>query len=573
MGFYFNTFRQEQGDAAYNEQKYEEAYKHYSEALKTLQLHAASNGSRHNDFYDALVYVLSEIVHTKLMLIRREVDKLNFDAVAHYWDDIPSMLHEMELVYKEHLTGLSQSNSNKDHVVTRVNELLATVCEEVSDALVDQLDEQNQKTVIDSQGVLSKAVQWMNRAIDFQIKIEGNPNLSSSLGYLNLLEQQYKETGNRDSLRMMSEYIDRQKLLALTIESALEKLELLSYVATIALANGQNVDALTHECQTLYTKLEEEEKENPILDDLRALIQLIPQEEEENEYDDKLNASENEETSMDQSLGDLSKDGFNTEDSFTDLGNDMLVDSEPHQDEDTPPPLSSDLGSSNPLMMENDSTIPLILTQPYGFVVQQGFFSPPSSPSQQVGDEMPHSRALQLAFKKIVTHSNQPKFLANLVSLIADFFCRYKADGIQKQNAIILAFDLYQHVIKIDPNHHRAIEKLKELSSQHQPLIGSYQHYSEPQSPIPATVQLSGAKNRFYQAIEELTIQLECLLMNDKDKIQEAINNLIHFIGEKLTNGAITRGPSPEIKELLIQTYWEELQESVPNTMSMSRIR
>ncbi|MCW8398052.1 hypothetical protein OQJ26_04505 [Legionella sp. PATHC038] len=573
MGFYFNTFRQQQGDAAYNEQKYEEAYKHYSEALKTLQLHAASNGSRHNDFYDALVYVLSEIVHTKLMLIRREVDNLNFDAVDHYWDDIPGMLHEMELVYKEHLTGLSQSNSNKDHVVLRVNELLAIVCEEVSDALVDQLDEQNQKTLIDSQGVLSKAVQWMNRAIDFQIKIEGNPNLSSSLGYLNLLEQQYKETGNRDSLRMMSEYIDRQKLLALTIESALEKLELLSYVATIALANGENVDALTYECQTLYTKLEEEEKENPILDDLRALIQLIPQEEEEIEYDDKLNASENEGTSMDQSLGDLSKDGFNTEDSFTDLGNDMLVDSEPHQDEDTPPPLSSDLGSCNPLMMENDSTIPLILTQPYGFVVQQGFFSHPSSPSQQVGDEMPYSRALQLALKKIVTHSNQPKFLANLVSLIADFFCRHKADGIQKQNAIILAFDLYQHVIKIDPNHHRAIEKLKELSSQHQPLIGSYQHYSEPQSPIPATVQLSGAKNRFYQAIEELTIQLECLLMNDKAKIQEAINNLIHFIGEKLTSGAITREPSPEIKELLVQTYWEELQESVPNTMSMSRIR
>lgn len=159
------------------------------------------------------------------------------------------------------------------------------------------------------------------------------------------------------------------------------------------------------------------------------------------------------------------------------------------------------------------------------------------------------------------------------MSLIADFFCRFRADGIQKQNAIVLAFDLYQHVIKIDPEHHRAIEKLKELSSNHQPLIGSYQHFSKPPSPIPTSIQLSGAKNRFYQAIEELTIQLECLLMDDKDKIQEAINNIIDFIGEKLTSGAITRLPSPEIKELLIQTYWEELQESIPNSMNMKRIR
>lgn len=400
MGFYFNTFRQQQGDAAYNEQKYEEAYKHYSEALKTLQFHAASNGSRHNDFYDALVYVLSEIVHTKLMLIRREADNLNFDAVAHYWDDIPSMVHEMELVYKEHVIGLSQSNSNKDQVVRRVNKLLATVCEEVSDALVDQLDEKEQTTLIESQDALSKAVQWMNRAIDFQIKIEGHPYLPSSLGYLNLLERQYKETGNRDSLQMMSEYIDKQKLLELTIESALEKLELLSYVVRIALVNGQNVDALTHECQTLYTKLDEEEKENDILDDLRALIQLIPQEEEENEYDDQLNASENEETSMDQSLVDLSIDGFNTGDSFTDLASDMLVDSQPHQNQDTPPSLLTNLGPLYPFMMQNDSTSRVRVTQPYGLVVQQGFFAPSSYPSQQLGDEMPYSRALQLALKK-----------------------------------------------------------------------------------------------------------------------------------------------------------------------------
>lgn len=376
---------------------------------------------------------------------------------------------------------------------------------------------------------------------------------------------------------MMSEFIDKQKLLELTIASALEKLELLSYVIRIALVNGQNVDALALECQTLYTKLDEEEKENDILDDLRALIQLIPQEEEEeeeeNEYDDQSNSSENEETSMDQSLGDLSIDGFNTEDSFTDLASDMLVDSQPHQTQGIPPSLSTNLGSLHPVMMQNDSTSQVSVTQPSGLVVQQGFFASSSYPSQQVGDEMPQSRALQLALKKIVTHSNQSRFLANLVSLIADFFCRFKADGIQKQNAIVLAFDLYQHVIKIDPEHHRAIEKLKELSTNHQPLIGSYQHFSNPPSPLPTSLQLPGAKIRFYQAIEELTIQLECLLMNDKDKIEEAINNLIHFIGEKLTSGVITRVPSPEIKELLIQTYYEELQESAPNTMNLKRIR
>ncbi|CAM3045826.1 Uncharacterised protein [Legionella steigerwaltii] len=557
MGFYFNTFRQQQGDKASNEQKYEEAHNHYSEALKTLYLHAASNSFQHTDFYDALVYVLSEVLRTKLILIRLEAQNSNFDAVAKYWLDIPGMLHEMELVYKEHVEGPPHLFSNQEEVVMRTNALLATVCEEVSDELVDQLEEnEDEETILtQSQETLSKAIEWMNRAINFQIKTKASPDLSSSLGYLNLLERQYKKTGARDNLQIMSTYIKHHKLLEEPMEFPLQRLELLSYVVRLAVVNGQNIDGLTLECQTLYATLDDEEKENPILDDLRDLIKLMPQEEKKNgteEEEEELNESGNKDMSIDEGKLeiDLTVDEFEDPAPNPD-GVDMLIDSTPaHYVPLSMPTAKQLMSSGNQSVAAQSSTI----SSPHRFFVL---------PSQQPVDELPHSRALQTALKKITTDSTNPKFLANLLCLISDFFSRYQARRVQKQNAIVLAFDLYQQVIKMDPKHHRANMKLKDLPLQHRQLLGSYEHYSQkPRSPIPTTIQISEVRNCFNQAIEELTIQLESLLMSDNKKIQETLNNLIHFIGEQLANGAITNVPSPEIRALLMQTYQEELKNS-----------
>ncbi|HHF7374996.1 hypothetical protein [Legionella bozemanae] len=562
MGFYFNTFRQQQGDIAYNEQRYEEALMHYSEALKTLYLHAASKSTRYTDFYDALVYVLSENIITKLQLIRREAQDGHFNAIANYWQEIPSLLHEMEITHKEHLAGKKHSISNEEQVIKKTNELLAAVCEEVSDAIVDQMEAEEDSTEISL--TLPQAIDWMNRAINFQMKTKDCPKLSSSLGYLNLLERHYKETNDENILTVMSEYINKHKLREATIQSPLRKLELLSYVTRLTLFNDEDISELVHECKRLSALLSDEERENPILEDLQNLVQLISHEEsqlEDMEKTEETYATSDMEENEDNSIAVVSEE--------SDLSSNHPVtpmDLQNSGSEIVPPPTLappsvSVFQTSTQTMVQSISLS--FSNQGFG-ATPQGFFST-ALQSQASEDMLPYSRAFQSSLEKITTDSSNPKFLANLLSLIADFFGKYRADGVQKQNAIVLTFDLYQQVLKIDPGHNRAAIKVKELYIQHQKLIGPYKHFSHGyQSPLSVAPKISEAKNCFNQALEELTIQLESFLMNKPNKIEKTINDLIDFIGQKLS--VITSTPSSEIRATLTQTFQEVLRNAeAPN--------
>ncbi|PWY54169.1 hypothetical protein DGG96_18325 [Legionella qingyii] len=564
MGFYFNTYRQEEGDRAYNEQRYEDALTHYSEALKTLHMHAATQTTRHIDFYDALVYVLSEILTTKLFIIQREAQNANFAVVISHWQDIPGLLHEMKLTHKEHLKTSKHAFSNKEKVISKVHSLLAKICEEVSDELVDQLEEDDAEVNLQ---VLTQSIEWMKRAIHFQVKTEGATKLSSSLGYLNLLERLYKRTQDGTHIRVMSEYIIEHNLLEKTMKSPLRKLELLSYVARVALFNHQDISELTLECKTLYDLVPEDERDNPILDDLQSLLHLIPQKDgEEDDYEVENNDPE----VMDDtnftlgSLEDLSVDSI-TLDQIDERACpvDMLAELQSLSSETTE---GSTLPSSstNPLSSDQEMAYSSSFSgQSFWQTALPTIFSSPSQ-VQSLENEVPHSRALQQGLEKITTHSENPRFIANLLSLVADFFNKYKARYVQKQNAIVLAHDLYQKVFKIDPQHHRASEKLKDIRTQHLRLISSYQFYSHrPQSPIPTvTARISEAKHCFSQALEELIIQLESLLMNQPAKLRITIDELACFIGEQLSKGAITANPSPEIGQMLKSAFEEELKNS-----------
>ncbi|WP_454781777.1 hypothetical protein [Legionella sp. WA2022007384] len=565
MGFYFNTYRQLDGDKAYNEKRYEDALVHYSEALKTLQLHAATQMTRHADFYDALVYVLSEIISTKLLIIEREALNSNFATVINYWRDIPGLLHEMMLTHKTHLEKSRNAFSNKENVITRVSKLFATVCEEVSDELVDQFEEDEEGNL----ELLAQSIEWMKRAIDFQIKTEGTPKLSSSLGYLNLLERTYKTTQDGTHLRVMSEYLSTHKLLEKNIKSPLRKLELLSYVARVALFNEQDIHELTAECKALYDLVPEDERDNPILEDLQNLLKLAPQEDEKEEQGEIENDAP--EIMEDILSSDLLEDipealqsiplhELDTRACPVDMLWDLHRFDGENSEVSTLPSSSTNNMSPIQLMSQSPLVSPSFSSNGFDQMPKQAFFSPSSQvPSE---DDLPHCRAFQLALERITTHSANPRFLANLLCLIADFFDTNKARYIQKQNAIVLSHDLYRLISKIDPKHHRASEKLKNIDNQHTKLIGSYRLFSNgPQSPIPTiTVSISEAKDYFNKALEELTVQLESLLMNQPAKVRITIDELACFISDQLSKGAITVSPSPEIGETLKNTFEEELK-------------
>ncbi|STY29865.1 Uncharacterised protein [Legionella wadsworthii] len=557
MGFYFRSYRQTAGDKAYNEKKFEEALTHYSAALTTLHLHAASNATRHNDFYDAFVYVLSEVITTKLMIMSREAQNHNFAVMKSHWDEIPGLLQEMEITYEEHLKNASHCQSNKEEKVKEVNKLLAAVCEDVSDDFADLLDEE--ETI---PNLLPHAIEWMKRAISFQLKTRTHPKLSSSLGYLNLLERLYKKTNNETHLKEMADYIQKYKLRELPVKSPLQKLELLSYVLRANVATQGEIIGLADECKSLYALLPDEDKDNTIIEDLRHLIDLGI--EKDGETAEAM--EESDDTSHIVNTEGENRDGESNEghalpeqEAFVSPGDTLIglqsLDTVPMSlsiQEDTTV-CDSGIPHNSPVI--EFSASPSTTQSPQGF-----FFSAPQGTSSD--KELPHSKALQVGFETIISNAKNPKFLANLLSLIADFFIKYKAYNVQKQNAIVLAYDLYRQVLKIDPQHNRAHAKLREMSSKHKQLIGSYnKFFSVPQSPIPfAEAQMDDAKRLFTEALEDLTIQLESLLINKTIKIRITIDQLICYVGEQLTKGAITQGPSPEIEEMLTNTFEKELK-------------
>lgn len=492
------------------------------------------------------------------MIISREAQNHNFAVIKSHWDEIPGLLQEMEIIYEEHLKKASHCLSNKEEKVKQVNELLAAVCEDVSDDFADLLDEEENIS-----NILPHAIEWMNRAISFQIKTRNHPKLSSSLGYLNLLERLYKETNIETHLKEMADYIQKYKLREFPVKSTLQKLELLSYVLRTNVATQGEVSGLADECKSLYALLPEKDKDNPIIEDLQNLIELgIDEKNREkaepepmDEFDDTspmINTEgENPEVESNEGHALAAQEAFfNTVDTLTGLQSLDTVPMSLSIQEDTRV-FDSGIPHDSPVEF---SASPSTTQSPQGF-----FFSSPQGASP--AKELPHSKALQVGFETIISNAKNPKFLANLLSLIADFFIKYKAYNIQKQNAIVLAYDLYRQILKIDPQHLRAHAKLVEMSSKHKQLIGSYKKFfSVPQSPIPlAEAQMDDAKRLFTEAMEDLTIQLESLLINKPIKIRITIEQLICYVGEQLTRGVITQGPSPEIEEMLTNTFEKEL--------------
>ncbi|KTD20999.1 Uncharacterised protein [Legionella lansingensis] len=538
MGFYFNTPDQINGDKAYNEGKFDEALTYYSHALETLLRHAASS-DQHLQYYDAIAHVFADIIITKSVLIR--INARDFTKVAMYWREILSMIQEMEVVYNQNLKDRKHIYSRE--VIIKAYSMLAVTCEKVSDKIMDYLDDSGttSKNILVNQPTLSDAIQWMQNAIIYQIKSGQSIKIDSSCGYLNLLERQFKETNDEQTLALMSAYMAEHRLLEQVIEDPMQKLELLSYAIRIAIVTKQdNLAVLTTTCHEIYQSLPRENDDNPILQDLSTLIELEPRNPslEDQHGIEKLEEEE----------GILSPTEMSLE--------------TPHPDDENLGQIELHPSTTSPI-----PTAPMPNEQ-VARASQQGMFAItkgiPSAPDTLEN----HSHAFITALDRITKRSGDTKYLANLLSLVADFFKDYQSSGIPKKNCILIAFDAYQQVLRIYPEHRRAMQQLGHLPQLHPQLVIPYQQFgSTPLNHRDPRMKVMEPKSFFIEALEEITTQVETLLIHSPQDATTTLDRLIHYLGAKLAEGVITHRPYPEIRDKLVMAYQEELNKKSPSSI------
>ncbi|OCH99083.1 hypothetical protein A8135_10095 [Legionella jamestowniensis] len=579
MRFYFNSPDQRNADHAYNQKNYEEALTYYLRALETLNRYASSGIRLHTDFYDAFTYAVKDTLETVAVIFEEKADEIN--TVKTLWQMIPGLVREMEEVYNRELKDKRNIRITKD-LLQDCFAKLADACEVVSDeifeTLEDEVSEQSSTNGEDQQSkqqIVAEAIAWMQHAINFRKKSSQSVELSCHLGYLNLLEQHYKYTQDETMLHLMEAYIEDEALLDKEITLPLQKLELFSYVIRIAIVKHQNIEAFAASCQEIYPLVPEEDRDSQIITDLLNFIQLQP----------SLHVQE--------ASGVSDYEGSDTLTKALETTASMVM--SPEIEEDIQ---SMDCGSIPADIPESleicsfERTSPVapsgsVSPQPHNFFVPScsseenrlSFFNPvsptagqqaqpilPIYPTVQPTVELSHlSDALIAGLNSIIPKEPVPKYLANLLSLTADFFAKAKHPGIPKRNSLIIAFDLYQEVINIQPEHTVAKEQIQKMSHTHKKIISPYQNFGSKPNPLnvrtnrdPRLPKL--ARNVFDKAIADMTIQLETLLLTAPQHAASVFEGIIKDLGSHLAKGTITHGPRPSLQTSLVETYQQELE-------------
>ncbi|MDI9819358.1 MULTISPECIES: hypothetical protein [unclassified Legionella] len=159
----------------------------------------------------------------------------------------------------------------------------------------------------------------------------------------------------------------------------------------------------------------------------------------------------------------------------------------------------------------------------------KGIITPASTPVSS-NETTKCSQAFMTAIESIITPSVNPKFLANLLSLAADFFRQYQCQSVPTRTFIVLAFDLYQQVRMINSEHKRARHFIEKILKDHPEMLDDYTRFNQ----APANRRGQDDRKIFNQALEEMTTQLETLMITTPESLELTMNLLVDSITNNL---------------------------------------
>lgn len=556
MIFYFDTPDQKLGDAAFNAGDYDTALQHYVRGLETLTRQISPNDRStlpeiyDSQFFKELAFVQNEILITRVQIVSNIFSKLedtinadNLKSITTHWQEIRGALDELATIYEKR---------NKQNELQKLNELyvdVADICEDMSDLVSDILEEDNEDITLLLDPTLLNPLTLMSKAIELRNKAQEPIEVSCHLGYLNLLELEYKTTKNLTYINAMKKHINEAKLLTLDLsQSPIEELELLSYAIRIAKVKSQNFSALSERCKTIYNTLPEQDKDNTIIDDLNKLIGL--------ELSSQMDSSTTEEETR------VATGNFEEAEIEMQL-EEPLIPRNTRSFFDTPPVLpSSDMRDNESSSEDEVVTMELEPSLTSAKRVEKdsqdgrssphGFFTPKSL----VNNEPSRNEAFIEAISSLVSNSTapKPKYLANLLSLIADFFAdNQELSSTQRKT---LAYSLYSQACLFDPTNSRANKKRSH--------VGNTYKVNDDTAQILSTNDKPSSKRDFMDIIDTLTSTLEKLSPKNANIL---FDDLIKKLDTDFTKGTITNGPCPEIAKSMTSIYRHALKPKLPSSM------
>lgn len=550
MTFYFNTPDQIAADKAYNRGNYKLALQHYEHALSTLNMHAASTLKLHTQFYDAHAHVLHDIIITHCELILHS-EALDLPKIKTTWRQINSLLRELQQSC-QHITH----RRHRETTTAKVNQVyvvLAKTCESISDDIVDACDDEYEFKIIE-QPQLADALMWMEKALNNQMASGQPSKLKFHLGYLHLLERQYKLTADTSFIEKMANYITAHNLVAEKIAASLRKLEFLGYILRIAITNNNDTEALRNDCQVILQTLNNEDKDSAIVEDVLGLLRT--------DNDDvqamEIGCSGHVMSEDGQRVDDRAKEII-TLDDLSSIPESLLV--------------LEAIGQVNSeeyieCAARADSTVSTSLppTSPATLLLRSLFSAGNvATTSASTHETNRYTKAFLTAFNEVTHRANNHRFLANLLSLTADFFRNYKVVGLKSGNCLIIANNLYQQALAIEPTTKAAVQRDEEIQRRHPRLFHDHKKFSQASMPTglfsPVLCdprrkhRIEEHKKRFNRTIKDMVMELEAYLSASPENFKATLDSLMQHLCQVITFKKIADTKSEPIAHVLFSTY------------------
>ncbi len=283
--YYFDTKNQKEGDKASNKGQFKKALGFYKNGLLALRQMSAQRRFESTAAYlDEFAFVLRDIVLAISDQIGQKIDEakdtdvFDYAQVTTLWKELSEHFSEMEAV----LNNLKLQSFLEKQLVTlkkvkKLHSHLANICEDVSDVLVEQMD---QLDVPATSQQIEDAIEWLNRAIDFRKKAKLPIDASIHLGYLNLLESGFNALKDPSYLDRINQYLQDSGVLSLELEPQ-EEYELLSYQLLMAVHGRSNDNSLSAKLIAKFKELNSQHKgidvNELIIENINELIfQLLP---------------------------------------------------------------------------------------------------------------------------------------------------------------------------------------------------------------------------------------------------------------------------------------------------------
>lgn len=494
--FYFNTPDQINGDIAYNNEDYITALDHYDRALETLNRFAASNQTSTKQFYDAYTHVLMDVITTTCLILDSLPENLN-----ERWAALPGLIQAMQNTWV-----IIKDSRERESTQQKINEVylrVAQTCEFLSDKIVDELDDNGAlKTSQQERELLRSAARWMERAIEYNHLSTKPVKLSTHLGYLYLLERQFKNTQSERLLLQIHEHLENNHLLEKEWKP-INRLEVLSYALRVgSIAYAAQIKDMILECKHIIRGLSEEELELSLISEI-------------NEYINRHSAPKRKRVEKEPTRLVAQRSNLAASSSR------MATDSDANELAELASSTSTASTKPPPFTIIEPQTAPSLPPMP-------AFFQPQPVAATALPAAIPVNKvwAFQQAIDSVISITAvNPKFLANLSSIIADYFRDYKNVPIPSQNSIIIAANYYQQALSFDPAHVRAKQVYENLHKHHK-IINYFLRYNQ-------TFFFDYTKTnseRFSQSIQDLFLELESYIPNDEDRLNGIAQGLFDLL-------------------------------------------